>query len=210
MKEHKEGWQCFVEINDSCVIKKFKTKEQIAKKIEEYLNTEKKSPESLEERTDRVYADIKNSLRILENSNIPRNLLANAKISKDTIKQDKVFLLGDKINELLDKNKLDEAKKLIRSLIDFILELWKYKIHEKTYKFNLNYGVDNGGNIVLIDFLEITDDKEKVKKQIVNKKWDKPERYLDKIDMKIARFLLDLANKELNLDNLEKNWGKYA
>ncbi len=207
MKEYKEGWQCFVEIEGNKVIKRLKTKEEMSKKIKEYLKF-KNSLELLGERTEKVHSDIKNSLKIIKESSIPKTLLANAEINNNMIKQDKVVLIGDKISELLNENKTEEAEKLIMVLADFILELWRYKIHENTYKFYSNYGLDSNGNVVLIDFLEITDNQEKVKKQIINKKWDNPEGDLHKMNIKISNFFIKLLNKKLTLDNLEKNWGE--
>ena len=207
MKEYKEGWQCFVEIEGNNVIKRIKTKEEVSKKVKEYLMF-KNSLELLEERAEKVYSDIKNSLKVVEESRIPKAYLANAEINNNTIKQDKVVLIGDKISELLNENRTEEAEKLVTTLADFIIELWRYKIHEYNYKFYSNYGLDKNGNIVLIDFLEITNDKEKVRKHITNKKWDNPERYLHKINIKIANFFVKILNKRLTLDNLEKNWGR--
>ena len=209
MKEYKEGWQCFVEIEGNKVIKRLKTKEEVSKKVKEYLKI-KNSLELLEERTEKVYSDIKNSLEIIKESRIPKVYLANAEISNNIIKQDKVISIGDKIRELLNENKTGDAEKLIIALVDFIIELWKYKIHEYNYKFYSNYGINNKGNIVLIDFLEITNDKDKVRRDIIKEKWDNPERYLYKIDIKIANLFVKISNKKLTLDNLEKNWGKYT
>lgn len=100
-----------------------------------------------------------------------------------------------------------EAKRLIRCLIDFIISLWNYKIHENTYKFYSCYGIDKNGNVVLIDFLEITDDKEKVIKQIGNRKWNKSRRYFGKVNDKISNYFIELANKKLTLKILKENWG---
>ncbi|MFA4887120.1 MAG: hypothetical protein WC595_02825 [Candidatus Nanoarchaeia archaeon] len=206
MKEYKEGWQCFVEIEGNKVIKRLKTKEEVSKKVKEYLMF-KNSLELLEERTEKVYSAIKNSLEVVKESGIPKVYLANAEINNNIIKQDKVVPIGDKISGLLNENRREEAEKLIITLASFILELWRYKIHEYNYKFYSNYGLDNNGNIVLIDFLEITNDKEKVRRHIISKKWDNPERYLHKIDIEIANLFVRILNKNLTLDNLEKNWG---
>lgn len=204
-----EGWQCFVEIEGNSVIKILKTKEEVSKKIKEYLEFTN-SLEMLEERTEKVYSDIKNSLEIVKSSRVPKDLLANAEINNNKIKQDKVVVIGDKIKELLNENNRKGVERLIIDLVEFILELWRYNIHENTYKFYSNYGLDSSENIVLIDFLEITNDKEKVKKQIINKKWDKPKKYANEVDKESAGFFIQLANKQLILDNLEKNWGKHA
>lgn len=205
MKYDREGWQCFVKFEGDKVVKKIKTKKEISKSVKRYLES-KDSLDLLGERVEKIHSDIGNSLKIVEISNTPKSFLANAKIKENIIEQDKVISVGEKVNELIKGGNEKEAKKVIEDLIDFIIELWEYKIHENTYKFYSNYGVDKNGSIVLIDFLEITDDKEKVKKQIKNKKWEKPEKYLHKIDKKIADYFIEQANKKLTLNNLEKNW----
>jgi len=206
MKYDKEGWQCFVQISEDKVIKKIKTKEEMFDSIRRYLEANNQLDE-LEEKVDKINLSTINSLRIIQKSKIPKKYLANASIKENLIEQDRIMPLGDKIIELIKYRDEKEAKKLIEHLIDFIITLWKYKIHENTYKFYSCYGIDKNNDIVLIDFLEITDDKEKVTKQIMDKKWDKPKRYFGKIDEKISDYFIELTNRRLTLNTLERNWG---
>jgi len=205
MKYNKEGWQCFVQIDEDKVIKRIKTKEEMFYSIRRHLEANNKL-DKLEERVDKINLSMINSLRIIQESKIPRKYIANANIQDNIIEQDKVILLGEKINGLIRSGNEKEAKRLIEYLIDFIITLWNYKIHENTYKFYSCYGIDKNNNIVLIDFLEITDDREKVTKQIMNKKWNKPERYFGKIDKKISDYFIELANKKLTLKTFQENW----
>lgn len=201
-----EGWQMIVDIYEDYVIKRPKNKEQMRKKIQEHLASKKKL-HLLDERIDKLQSDIYNSIKIIQSSNIPKSFLANAIIKKKFIKQEKVILLKEKIDELSINGNIVKTKEIIDKLINFIIELWKYKIHENTYKFYSGYGVNKKEEIVLIDFLEITNNKEKVKKQIINKKWNKPRRYFNKVEKDTADYFIYLANKKLTLANFERNWG---
>jgi len=205
--EKKEGWQMNVEIYEDYVIKSPKNKEQMRKKIEKHL-IKKNQLYLLDEKINFIHSSISNSLKIIDDSNVPMKLLANATIKNGVIKQDKVVLVKERLYELMAKGEIIKAKKIIDKVIDFIIELWKYKIHENTYKFYSSYGIDSNEEVVLVDFLEITNDAESVKKQIGKKKWDKPKRYFGKVERELREYFINLSNKKLTIDTFRKYWGK--
>ena len=83
--------------------------------------------------------------------------------------------------------------------------LWKYGIHEKTFKFYSNLGLIND-EIVLIDLFEITDKKETVEKQIKNKGW----KHLKKIKQhdvsEAIEYFLEQVEKRITTKKLNDVW----
>jgi len=177
----KGGWQCWVDIYSDYVIKTPKTRKEISKTIKRYLDSIGK-PDELKDRVNKIIKDVKDSTKIIKSSKIPKKLLAFPKfLSRGKINQKRVIVLDEKFDELLEENRKKEVKQLIDKSIVLLIELWKYELHEKTFKFYSNLGLLNN-EVVLIDFLELTNKKEKVEKQIKNKGW----KHLEKIKKDFA------------------------
>lgn len=208
MKPNKmDGWQMWVEVYEDYVVKTLKSKKEVKEKIKSYLKFMGEI-ESINERTKKLMGSTKQSIKIIKESNIPKELLANLEFLKDRrIKQTKVKVLGELINDLYNENKIKEAKKIIDKYVNFIFELWQYCIHENTFKLESNFGISENKEIVIIDPFEITSNKEKVIIQINKKKWDKPRRYYQKLPDEIIKYFIEEANKKWTINNLNKFWG---
>lgn len=203
----KEGWQFFVDVYDNYVIKTPKKKEEMIPNIEKYLKSVRKIGE-LDSRVRDMLQDLKESTKIIQKSKIPKRLLADIKfLENGKIKQKKAIVFKDLLNQLNREEKIKEAKKLIDKSIEFIIELWKYGIHEKTFKFYSNFGIINK-KFVLIDPFEITDKKEKVKKQLLNKSWERPHRLKDNPLAELFQYFNKQANKRLTIQKLNEVWNK--
>lgn len=201
MKIRKGGWQCWVDLYDSYVIKTPKNRAEIKQEVEKFLKWKNKL-EELNERTDKMLFDVKNSAKIIKKSKIPKRLLADLEfLENGKIKQKKVLVL----EETLKKLKGIEKLKLIDKVAKFLLELWKYGIHEKTFKFFSNLGIDKN-KIVLIDVFELTSNKNKVLKQIRKRKWTKPEKFQKHLSTKQIDYLIKKLDKTFTEKNLEKFW----
>ena len=201
--ERKGGWQCWVEIYKNHVIKTPKSRKEVEKEVRKFLIWKNKIGE-LKQRTDKMISDIKNSIKIIKKSKIPRKLLADLKFLKDgKIKQKRVIALSIQIKKL----NLEEKKKLINKIIKFWIKLWTYGIQEKTFKFFSNLGWD-GKKVVLIDIFEITSIKKKALKQIKGKKWNKPERFKKYLSKKLIDYFIQELDKNLTEKNLNKYWKK--
>ncbi len=195
----KDGWQFWVEIDGEKVIKTPKSEKEIKKKVKKYLDYIGK-PEELEERTRRMLEDVKNSVRIIQESNIPKELLANLEfIGKGKVKQNTAIVL----EKAIDEN--ENPKRLIDKSVNFFIKLWTYGIHEKTFKFLSNLGTINN-KIVLIDAFELTDKKEKVEKQLTKKSWNKRKLFKGKMGDELVDYFLKKCEELLTIENLNKNW----
>jgi hypothetical protein len=195
------GWQCWVDIYDKYVIKTPKDREEIEEEVKKFLIWKKKLGE-LDKRTDKMILDIKDSTRIIKRSKIPKKLLADLEFLNDgRVKQKRVVVLDEKIKKLSES----EQKKLINKITKFLLILWEYGIHEKTFKIFSNLGLDDG-EIVLIDIFEITSNKQKVLKQLRKKSWQNPERFKKHLSEKMTGYLIKKLNNTFTKENLNKHW----
>lgn len=208
IKEHpvrRDGWQCWVRIYEDYVIKTLKTENEIKESIRRHLGKKAKLI-VVDKRAKKMLKDIKESKQIIKESNIPRELLAYPKFLKSgNIKQKRVIVIDGYLEDLISKGKKDKSKKVVDKCIDFIIELWKYGIHEKTFKFYSNFGYLKG-KIVLIDLFELTNKKGKVEKQIQKKGWKHLEKIAPHFPEESLPYFLDQIDKRINLKNLNKYW----
>ena len=93
------------------------------------------------------------------------SLLANLVIRENKIEQDKVKPLSKHLKDY------DEAKKWIDKYINFFFICWRTGFSERTCNLTINNGVNLNGEIVLMDFGEITFRKFDVERVIKTKRW---------------------------------------
>lgn len=144
------------------------------------------------------------SVKILNNKqfNEMAEVLANAEFLKDgRVRQNRAIVL----KTFMKESKTNDKKKYIDKTLNFLLELWTYGIHEKTFKLHSNLGVLND-RIVLLDLFELTGNKNKVGKQLRNIRWYKLPKLQTYLTPKLIEYFVEEADKKLNLDNLNKYW----
>ncbi len=196
------GWQCWINFYKDYVIKTPKTKEEIEENVSRYLRSINKI-ERLEKIVKTMLNDIKKSTKIINSSKIPKRLLGDVEfLEKGKVKQKRAIVLSEALT-----NSSNEAKELIKKTTSFLIELWKYGIHEKTFKIWSNYGVLDK-RIILIDLFELTNNKEKVKKQIQKRKWNRPEKFRKILSEKLTNYFINELDKKLTIKNLNKYWNK--
>jgi len=195
------GWQFWVDLHEDYVIKTPRNRDEIKEKVDKFLRWKNKL-EELDERTDKMILDVKNATKIIKKSKIPKKYLANLEfLENGKIKQKRVKPLDEVLKDLDKSGRL----KLIDKIMKFLLEMWKYGIHENTYKFFSNLGLDKE-KIVFIDPFEITSNKDKVLKQIKKQKWAKPEKYQKHLSENEINYLMKKLNKTFTLENLNNFW----
>src|SRR3989344_6308283 len=195
------GWQCWVDLYNDYVIKTPKNREEIKEKIEEFLKWENKL-EELDKRTNKMISDIKNSTRIIKKSKISKEYLANLEfLENGKVRQKKVIPLDEFLIRLKEKERLI----LMGKIMKFLLKLWSYGIHEKTFKLFSNFGIDKD-KIVLIDVFEITSNKTKVLKQIKKRSWKNADNYKKYLSKKEIDYLIKKMNQTLTEKNLNRYW----
>jgi len=195
------GWQANVEYFKDYVIKTPKTEAEIREKIKKHYG----SLLELERKINKLQEDWKNSIEIVKSGKIPLKLLAFPEfIEKGKIKQKRVKMLSEEFNELMLNNNLTGAKKIVDKVIDFILLLWTYGLHERTFKFYTEMGLLKN-RIVLVDIGELTDKKEVVREQLL-----KGDKKLEKLrhlhNDKVLDYYQEQIKNRLTVKTLDKIW----
>lgn len=134
---------------------------------------------------------------------LDKSIIGNPEFVNDTgYKQNRVMVLRD-INNL---NK-QEFIKVINDYTILLKRLWSFGVSDSVFNFSINCGYDKNDELVLIDFNEITFEKDKVHNQIVNKVWLQRVSYLRLTEEK-QKLFNDIFNKEITLESLEKYWAR--
>jgi len=198
------GWQANIEYFEDYVIKTPKTEPEIRESITKYLNSKGKI-EELDKKVKDMQTGWIEGLRIISKAKIPLKMLGYLEfLDGGKIKQRRVRVLEEVWNELVKNGKIEEMKILVDKTLEFIIELWKYGIHEKTGKIGYEFGL-MGKDIILIDFGEICENKNTAEKQITKKYWQNSiNEYCTK---EVSDYLNMKATKMLTTTNLNKNWG---
>ncbi len=147
------------------------------------------------------------SYRIIESS-IDPSLIANPKKEKgNSYSQDKVEILENYISV----HTLEENKKIIDLYTDHILETWQNGFSDVIFNFTRNCGLDKKGKMVLVDFNEVTFEKDEVVRLINKKRWLHSWSYthwLSFTDKELWQYYKDTMDKIITIENLDKNWKK--
>lgn len=118
--------------------------------------------------------------------------------------QDKVTIVAD----ILNKNNFDTNKKIIDQYIAFQKILWSHQMHDKTYKFQQNYGLNKNGQLVCIDFGEFVYTKEEALKSINGQKWLARATYKNWADKELKNYYTESMKKLMIRKNLNNHWAK--
>jgi len=107
-------------------------------------------------------------------------------INKLDYEQDKVQPLNNPNKPLIDKFIIFNKKLLEAGIID------------KSFNITKNYGINDSGEIILIDIGELFDDPIRVKKQLLDRVWDKN---------CVAGCIKDKEVREYFIKEMDKNFG---
>lgn len=199
------GWQANIEYFEDYVIKTPKTLEEMKIEITRYLESIGKIAE-LEKRVKDMQEGWARGLKLVSNSRIPNKMLGYLEfLDNGKIKQRRVLVLESVWNELVAKGKKKEMKKIVDLTLAFIVELWRYGVHETTGKIGYEFGL-MGQDIILIDFGELSEKRSTAEKQIAKRYWEKSiTKYCSK---EVADYFNERAKKVLTKEKLYLNWGK--
>lgn len=132
-------------------------------------------------------------------------LLGDPKFNTSTdFEQDKVILLMD----YFATHTLEENKSIIDKYIDLLQKMLTYGIHDYVYKFKNGYGVSKNGEIVFIDFNEVTFSKEKTLDLAEANHWQKEAQYRKYEEGELKQYLGKRFRETLTKENIENLWGK--
>jgi len=131
------------------------------------------------------------------------DLIGNPNFNLEEITQHKVI----PFRKLFGKS-YSEDKKLIDKYILFTFECWKNGFADRIYNLDNNFGIDKNDKVILMDFFEITTEKEKIKEAIKIELWKKSAFYRYRLQRKSKNYYSEKMKKNLTLENLNKYWRK--
>ncbi len=118
------------------------------------------------------------------------------------IEQDKVTVLGqDGFSALSSQDQIN----YIRGYVSIIRHCWTYGCSDRTMNFQVNTGVNNKGEITLIDFGEIDITKETALATVKERPWETAWG-LRVLDENMRAKALDIFGSELTAATLESLW----
>lgn len=110
------------------------------------------------------------SFEILKAKRIPDAWLGNPKFLQGlNYEQDKAQPLHD----VFRKANTVRIKSLIDAFIAFSKQLFEKGIIDKSFNITKNYGLNEKGEMILIDIGELFDDPQRIRKQLLDRIWDK-------------------------------------
>jgi len=110
------------------------------------------------------------SFEILRRRNIPSNWLGNPEfINELDFEQDKAKPLHD----VFTNSDTAMIKQIIDKFVVFNKQLLERGVIDKSFNITKNYGLNEKGEIVLIDIGELFDDPDQIKQQCTSRAWDK-------------------------------------
>jgi len=118
--------------------------------------------------------------------------------------QDKLMTLGQALRAASDTN----ARQLIDAYARLIVRHWRYGISERVFNCTVNNGVDEKGEIVLLDFGEITSNKDKVIRAIQAKRWLRSYSFREDMSPMLQAYYADAMAERLTIPVLESTWRK--
>lgn len=153
-------------------------------------------PRQLDAEARRIIAERDKAMRILRTRNVDPKLLAGLQFAGEVILQDKIVIVEDALK------KTTNPEAIVDGYIDAIHRGWQAGVHEMSFNFTINNGIDNSGNVVITDIGELTFDKNVVSRQVEAKFWKSSwspsrlrkelcEYYFQKMDQLVTRSTLD-------------------
>ena len=110
------------------------------------------------------------SFEILKRRNIPSGWLGNPRfINELDFEQDKAKPLHDVFTD----SDTTMIKQIIDKFVVFNRQLLEKGVIDKSFNITKNYGLNEKGEIVLIDIGELFDDPGRIRQQCIDRAWDK-------------------------------------
>ena len=201
MKKVGQGLQFNVYLKDGKIFKKPTSKFQMILTLVSWspllLFQIKKLKKEISQATNLRNIAITNLKRI----DYDKKILANLVFNENSIGQDKVIPLEQIINKDYDKSKI-----IIENFIKLIFECWKNGFSDKIFNLTINNGITDSGEIVLMDFGEMTFKKSDVEQDIEEKRWERSRDFKTRLRKDIKSYYKKRMIEEMTILNLNKYW----
>ncbi|MDP3882757.1 MAG: hypothetical protein Q8Q48_01740 [Candidatus Staskawiczbacteria bacterium] len=135
------------------------------------------------------------SFEILKIKQIPGKWLGNPRFLDNLdYEQDKVTPLHD----IFDESNTEQIKLFIDLFVKFNKQLMETGVIDKSFNITKNYGLNENGEIVLIDLGELFDDPQRIRKQFKDRAWDKSY---------VSGRIQDLEARDYFIKQMNENFG---
>lgn len=159
-------------------------------------------PPFLHYKTKRDYRHRQEVVSEIQRRDISPSLLGNPQFEGDTIIQDRVTPLG----EALSSHDFMKQTELIEAYIQSIWRSWKAGFAESTYNFTINHGLDETGQVVIIDFGECIFSKEAIARDIRTKRFLKSWSFRKDLPSQLQKYCQGRLTEALTLKELDRLW----
>lgn len=102
---------------------------------------------------------------------------------------------------------IDQAKRHLDAYIEHIQRCWEYGFCEKVFNFTLNNGIDGTGNLILLDFNEITFEKEEALRRIENRRWERSWS-CKTLPENLRTYYCEKMQEAMTVANVHARWGR--
>ncbi len=110
------------------------------------------------------------SFAVLENKKIPAEWIGNPKfLNAYNFEQDKV----EPLHDVFDRSSTREIKKIIDQFVQFNFKFLNLGVIDKSFNITKNYGLNDKGEVILIDIGELYDASAKIEHQREIRAWAK-------------------------------------
>jgi hypothetical protein len=199
MEKIGEGLQYTVYQSGDEVKKVPKSPEDMA----DYLSKYHEDAEEIQEGVRKAVKRREEVKKRLEGKNVP--VIASFRFDSDVIFQKKVNVTGD----VLENSGLEEKKELIDAYVRLVKDCWKYGIHDMSYNFTLNTGLDDKFRILQIDIGDLIFSRERVRREVSNRKWlEESASYNKHISEKLRPYYRRKMEDKLTVNAFDENWGE--
>lgn len=187
------------------VVKKRLSYDETRKAVIYWHHLERASKKEIKSHTQKVINDVVRALTAIKRSKIPSSLLADLSfLPGGAIRQRRAVMLQTRFRNLIKKKKIREMKALIDDFVALNLELWKYGIFERIFKFHRNNGVI-GKRVVLFDPFELLYRPSEIEKRLQKRPW---EHYIRSFDFpkSVRTYFLRCCNSVFRPVHFRKVW----
>jgi hypothetical protein len=160
--------------------------------------------EALKERR-RVDCDEQSAIKYLKEIEgiMDWKILGNPIFIDGGYEQDKVITL----DEVFKTVSVDEGKEIFNKYLELIYETWKYGFSDKIFNFSINNGINSEGEVIQLDFGELSFDKEEMRKRIKERCWLKRYSYWEFPEGELKEYYASMMNPEKLIIKLDELWG---
>ncbi|MEN9337935.1 MAG: hypothetical protein RIQ41_249 [Candidatus Parcubacteria bacterium] len=155
-----------------------------------------------QQRVNRMERQANDYIRTILHLEISRALGNPVFISQSDYEQDKVRVLY----EVCKDASFEQQKEIIKSYIHLIHTTWNYGFADCIFNFTLNNGTNDRGDLLQLDFGEITTEKDDVEEMIRNQRWLQSFSYTTLVSNELKDYYSTTMSEELTFAKLNESW----